>query len=358
MHSIKKGIAALLPDKVKGEIRSKKIKNHYIREMRKAIKTNPNELCFIFGIAIHGNLGDQAIIKAEYEFMKDYFPEKTIVEMPAHMFELGEEKLKKVIGKNTIYIHGGGFLGTLWSGGEETLRDLIRMFPNNKIVVFPQTIYFEDSEYGRTELEKSKKIYNSHKKLYICAREKISYDMLKQDFENVHSILTPDIVTYLPQQMMDRKEERKGIVVCLRNDKEGVLDEKMKKNIINLLEKYDNDIRITDTVYHVDITDKDREYYLNKKFTEFSNAKLVVTDRLHGMVFAAITGTPCIVMSNVNHKVKGVYEWIKYLNYISFIEDMSELEMNVERMLKISEGRYDNSVLKEYFDNIADVIRK
>jgi len=44
---------------------------------------------------------------------------------------------------------------------------------------------------------------------------------------------------------------------------------------------------------------------------DFSSSKLVVTDRLHGMVFAALAGTPCVVMGNCNYKVKGIYNWIE-----------------------------------------------
>ena len=57
---------------------------------------------------------------------------------------------------------------------------------------------------------------------------------------------------------------------------------------------------------------------------EFCDAKLVITDRLHGMIFAAISETPCIVFSNYNHKVGGTYEWIKQLPYIRYVENMGE----------------------------------
>ena len=45
------------------------------------------------------------------------------------------------------------------------------------------------------------------------------------------------------------------------------------------------------------------------------------TDRLHGMIFAFITGTPAIVFSNNNHKIEGAYEWIKDCGYIYFIKN-------------------------------------
>lgn len=44
---------------------------------------------------------------------------------------------------------------------------------------------------------------------------------------------------------------------------------------------------------------------------------VLVTDRLHGMIFAYITGTPCIVMDNKTNKVFGVYEeWLSDVDWI------------------------------------------
>ncbi len=37
----------------------------------------------------------------------------------------------------------------------------------------------------------------------------------------------------------------------------------------------------------------------------------MITDRLHGMVFAVITGTPCLVFDNVSKKISMVYQWIR-----------------------------------------------
>ena len=53
---------------------------------------------------------------------------------------------------------------------------------------------------------------------------------------------------------------------------------------------------------------------------DFSMRSLI-TDRIHGMLFAAVTGTPCIALDNVSKKVSGAYEWIQYLDYIQFKDE-------------------------------------
>ena len=42
-------------------------------------------------------------------------------------------------------------------------------------------------------------------------------------------------------------------------------------------------------------------------------------------------------MSNYNHKVKGVYRWIKDLKYIRFLEDISQLEELIKELLALNE---------------------
>ena len=61
---------------------------------------------------------------------------------------------------------------------------------------------------------------------------------------------------------------------------------------------------------------------------KFAKAKIVVTDRLHGMIFTIITNTPCIAINNLSGKVKGVYDTLSDIekNKIIFIEDKADVE--------------------------------
>jgi pyruvyl transferase EpsI len=113
------------------------------------------------------------------------------------------------------------------------------------------------------------------------------------------------------------------------------------------------------TVMHSEykITKENRMKAVRNKMEEFAKSKLVITDRLHGMIFAAITETPCIVFSNYNHKVKGTYEWIKYLPYIKYIESVEEAKKYIPELLKMDNCKFDNKPLQPYFDKLAEVIQ-
>ena len=224
--------------------------------------------------------------------------------------------LKKIIKKNFILISGGGFLGNLWLNEEDMFRKVLINFPQNNVIVFPQTIFFSNDEEGLRTLQESIKIYSNHQHLTICCREKYSYDFMKDNFNKVNIMLIPDMVLYLKPQNLN--SVRNDILFCLRKDKEKInyhLDE-----TINELKK-DYSIFITDTVINKSIYSFNRNKILLKKLQEFSQYKLVVTDRLHGMIFAYLTKTPCLVLENKSYKIRGVYEWLKDIDYIKLTND-------------------------------------
>ena len=91
---------------------------------------------------------------------------------------------------------------------------------------------------------------------------------------------------------------------------------------------------------------------------EFASAELVVTDRLHGMIFATITGTPCLVFSNNNHKVSESYKWIHSLPYIKFIKTAEEAISFIPELLNMQECKYDTELLQPQFKALKEFLAK
>ena len=85
----------------------------------------------------------------------------------------------------------------------------------------------------------------------------------------------------------------------------------------------------------------------------FGNRKLIITDRLHGMIFSAITNTPCIALANSTGKVKGVYDWIrKDNNYIYFADSIDEIEKILTEVDITKKNKYNSSKIKEEINKI------
>lgn len=248
-------------------------------------------------------------------------------------------------------------MGNHYIHEEEARRHIINKFKGNKIISFTQTIYFSDDKKGNYELEKTKKCYNSHDDLTLIARESKSYDLMKSNFVKNSIIKCPDIVFYLNDKLQHENFERNKIMTCLRKDKETYIDLNKKEVFLNKLKECYNNLVIADTVINNDVLENEREETLYDLWNKFYKSKVVITDRLHGMIFCAITKTPCIVTRSLDHKVLESYKWIKDLNYIRIVEDLNfcNIELIIDELSNLKNlDEFDFD--KTYFDKLIDKI--
>lgn len=356
-----KKIFSLLKRFVKGELdlKGKKIILYNKYKAKTLKRPNGKSNFVIIGTPDTANLGDHLITEAEFEFLKKYFPKTNIMEVTGDYIRCAGEYLTNKINKEDILIiTGGGFIGSLWMSEEEMIRKTIKMYPQNKIVIFPQTVFFEETEEGQRQFRKTYDIYENHPNLYICAREKKSYVFFEENMKNTYKqcLLLPDIATFYHYNKKKNKKKN-NVLWCMRKDKEMIISEEEKKEILNyLLYKKQNIIK-TDTVIKKQVKSIKRKKELEKKLNQFSEAKLVVTDRLHGMIMAAITGTPCIAFNNKTDKVIGVYKWIENLDYIVCVNDSKDIRKYIDKFINNNEEYiYDNSYLNKYYDKLAKLL--
>lgn len=302
----------------------------------------------VMGIPHHANVGDNAIAVAEEQLLDKYFPSYEKYYMQENYLHICAKRIEKFVNdEDIILLHGGGNIGDTYVTPEKGRREVIKLFPNNKIIIFPQTAYFSETEHGRKELEISKEIYNSHKDLIIMARENKSYNFMKDNFYNAKVYLTPDIVMSMAKHS---RKERKGALLLFRADKEKVLQDEDIEIIKKLSDKrfggYNlSDMDLTNEV--INIAGHIREKILEDKFNELQTAQLVITDRLHGMIFAAITETPCVVFSNFNHKITESYKWLENLGYIKFCDNIENIEAKIDEVISVENINYDNAFAED-----------
>lgn len=313
-----------------------------------------NELLFILGTPMHGNLGDAAIALAEDIIFKENI-NNTYVEIPSSYVVKYLTFWKKLIGNNTIFIHGGGFTGTIWPEEMEMLLSVLTTFKRNKIIVLPQTIFFEVP--NSIEQEQLSSAIEQSENLTLLVREKFSMEFIENNFKKANSILVPDVVTYLNKKYFnfEKCDTDETILFVMRSDKEGlnhqVAIEKIKKLTPHLK------FCTTDTVVPYAVRPWDRLKEVEKKLRQFRSSRLVITDRLHGMVFSAIAEVPCIVLTNNNYKIKGVYDWIKKQPNIHFVEDLSRLQDLIPKLLEISQEEFRNEDLRRELSNIIQKVK-
>lgn len=336
-------------------------KPYAIYKIWRRLKNNNNNFAsriFLLNIPSHGNLGDHLLSVAEQQFLHDNFPGFFLVPVTsADLYYSTRCALSAVKVDDILCITGGGFLGSLYQ--EETrFMKILTMFPKNKIIVFPQTIYYENNEKGKRMLSKAITNYQRHKKLFVIARDQNTYNLLCSTLmkgRESNIALTPDMALYMHY---NNNAKREGILWCMRRDVE--INEK-NNEIISLLREQVSNIEIkesdTDTYVQYSISLDSEKQEVLKKINQFSKAQLVITDRLHGMIYSVITSTPVIAMDNMNGKIGLVYKkWICHVPYVRFVTTVDEVQSAFRDLLTMTNCQYNNTSIKKQYQPIIDFI--
>ena len=294
--------------------------------------------CFVFLAANYGNLGDVAITYAQELFLKDVFHDYVIIDVPISNTLSDLKAIKNTCTPDDIItIVGGGNMSDLYFDIELLRQMVINKFPNNRVISFPQTLYYTTTERGKYWQNKSVRCYSRHKHLLLMARERRSYQQMGALYPNNDIVCVPDIVMTLDES--NPIQHREGITLCLRNDMEKASDTSFAAQLKTELQSMGYSILEKDThIGRGGLSIEEREMELNAIWDDFKKSSWVITDRLHGMIFCFITKTPCIVLPNNNFKVEQCYEWIKDCGYVFFLK-----EYNMEQIKStLSKGIIDH----------------
>ena len=140
---------------------------------------NNQKLYLIFNGPIPGNIVDYATIYGEEKDI-NYF--RVSAKEMIYFFKMNLNK--KVSESDYIFITGGN-VGSLWRNEQDRINRVLNDFKNNKIIIFPQTVYYHENEFGEMCLELDSKYYNSCKDLTIYARDEKTYNFLKEKLDSI-----------------------------------------------------------------------------------------------------------------------------------------------------------------------------
>ena len=306
------------------------------QELGKIVELINKEDAFYFDYPMHLNVGDLLIYAGTEAFFKEY---NINIRLRRCLQTFDINEVKKNITKNTTIIcHGGGNLGDLYPLLQKLREELVINFPNNRIILLPQTGYFSN----QNEMKKSAAIFSAHKDCHLFARDLPTLELLKNFSDKV--ILCPDMAHQLYGEFpLKNKVEssEKNKLYFLRKDIEA---SQLEKNIESTLsasaavKDWDDIVTSNDIMYariysklarisnisHLSIF-KDKINNLWYKHTlniierarnEFMKYDLVVTSRLHGHIFSCLLGIPNQVCDNSYGKNLGYYnQWTKDIDY-------------------------------------------
>lgn len=285
----------------------------FFSDLKRIRKLNKKQIIHVvlLGTPSHGNLGDHAIVEAEKRLIKKIgFPSNKIIEIQTTLFYGNEKRVYDSIGVfSIVVIDGGGNIGSLWKREHSRIISILENANKSKIIMFPETVFYSENDYRDMFLTKDKDIFEKANCLYFL-RDKISYDFFEKNLIHTMHFLSPDIVFSLQSKRVSPQNHKK-IGFIFRNDLEKASNLINLKNIKTNLEKSGFRFEEYSTVIDHRVRKYKRCYEIHKLFKKIRACDLIITDRLHGMIFAYVNNVKCIAMNNVNKKVEGSYQWIK-----------------------------------------------
>ena len=87
----------------------------------------------------------------------------------------------------TILLKGGGNFGDLWDGPHSFRKKIIELYPNNKVIIFPQTVWYENQE----NIKADEIFFANHSNVTMCARDKVSFKYIKWNTQSDMASLSP-----------------------------------------------------------------------------------------------------------------------------------------------------------------------
>ncbi|KQT33878.1 hypothetical protein ASG22_17410 [Chryseobacterium sp. Leaf405] len=298
----------------------------------------------LLDIPNHRNIGDSLIWKGELEFFKE-LEYKCIGQYNRYTFKKSIIKSKETI----ILLHGGGNFGDIYESSQIFKRYIIENFPDNKIIVLPQTVHYNNNE----NLKRDFTIFNRHNDLHIFVRDFVSYDILKLNFNEERLKLAPDMAFFLnfDSDIKDKVDDKCKNLYLNRTDAEASKDSfqnfidgeyyvqdwptyNSDSNRINTLTNYVEalDGKISKVIKHIPVFSLllDNAYGLKKKngmdlhinrgksfINEYDK---IYTTRLHGLIISILLDKEVIILDNVYGKSKNFYDtWLKNFNNVKLL---------------------------------------
>lgn len=273
------------------------------------------------------NVGDSAIWLGE----ERYLNERGIsVSYRSDSQGYSKDTLRKRVGDGIICLHGGGNFGDIWEGPQDFRERVIRDFPDHSIVIFPQTIHFNDP----ARLERVSAIFAKHGGLTVVARSRNSFH-IAQEALGCKVLMAPDMA-FMLRRLPGRTKPIHDIVWLRRKDSEAadyaipqvpdafqvdwaglgmmqranhVLKRKRRWGSMRSVLRQGLDVSRHRCAVPISRTFHVRaQRRLAKGIRILSAGRVVITDRLHGHILCLLLEIPHVLMENSYGKLGDFHE--------------------------------------------------
>jgi pyruvyl transferase EpsO len=256
----------------------------------------------------------------------DYLKRRGVrIAYAAHGNNFRLEDMVRAIGDGAILFIGGVTVSRLWPRHAEVKRIVAAACPRNRLISLPSTMLFVDADDRR----EAGSIFGNHRDVIVMARDPISAQSAREVFRDRVAVVTIHDSTFrLPPQRRIAKAVY-DIIWLARDDKEGTGAEPP------------SDIHVFDWPHHdrkglqllfsgrafsrmrtmapmlarianpqiSACYDRVSRYVLETGNIRLDTGKVLVTDRMHPHVLAALRSQPSVVLPDRFGKNRAVYDY-------------------------------------------------
>ena len=191
-----------------------------ILKLRQRIKLELDPLItseyLLLDVPYHKNIGDILIWQGELNYLKSK-PYRCLGCSNKDTFQFPDLPSDVI-----ILLQGGGNFGDLYRSSQEFRCKIVSKYKKNKIVMFPQSVHYQDANL----IYEDSQILKDHTNLYLCARDYSSYQFMCKYFCSNHVLLVPDMAFFvdLESNKGDHLGEKFKSLYFKRIDKESVAE--------------------------------------------------------------------------------------------------------------------------------------
>lgn len=283
------------------------------------------------------NVGDTLIWAGELAYLESMGKRVAHV---ADLWSFDAAALRRAMPRGVVLLHGGGNLGDLWLGHQKLREHVARSLPDYRIVQLPQSIQFTDPARAASADD----ALGGHPDFHLLVREHLSIEKAERLLPTVTTSFCHDMALgWSPIGKRGDGDTGRSVLAIARADHEA------SSGLSGVDADWIPGANIDVTDWHLTGAKKaawsaaravaagfrlyargrrkvgglpvglpDRVSAANLRAinrlnvaaaTElYARSKVVVTDRLHAHVLAALLGQPHVVLDNNYRKISSIYE--------------------------------------------------
>jgi pyruvyl transferase EpsO len=278
----------------------------------------------------HANVGDSAIWLGTLSYLREHG--KTIC-YSCDQSTYSRATLAERLGDGLILLSGGGNFGDIWRYSQQLREQVVRDFPDAKIVQLPQSVMFRD----QGELDRARAIFDAHPALTLLVRDERSLRFVSENFR-APALLCPDMALWLGPIIRPSPAKRE-IVWLARTDREsageplpagvetvdwlheprapGLRLESFLRELVVEQPRAERVLRSTLSR----AADRAAAGRLRRGCATLSEGRVVITDRLHAHILSLLLGIPSVIIDNSYGKLRNFYDTWTCGNELAAIAD-------------------------------------